>query len=81
MNKSDSFRNGLGIAFRLGIEMLVATGIGSMMGFSVDHFFNTSPWFLILGVFFGAGAGGLSAYRTALKLEKESLEGDNEHSE
>ena len=71
MSKSDGFRSGLGIAFRLGTEMLVTTVLGSLMGYAVDHFLNTKPWFLVLGVFFGACAGCLSAYRTSLELEKE----------
>ena len=78
MSKTDGFRGGLGVAFRLGTEMLVATGLGSLMGYAVDHFLGTTPWFLVLGVFFGAGAGCLNAYRAAMELEKEALENDNE---
>ena len=78
MSRSDGFRSGLGIAFRLGTEMLVATVLGSLMGYTVDNFLNTKPWFLVLGVFFGAGAGCLNAYRAAMELEKEALENDNE---
>tara|TARA_B100000686_G_scaffold340290_1_gene415756 strand:- start:1223 stop:1354 length:132 start_codon:yes stop_codon:yes gene_type:complete len=41
------------------------------MGYAIDHFLNTVPWFLVLGVFFGACAGCLNAYRIALELEKD----------
>ena len=71
MSKINNFRSGLGIAFRLGTEMLVATVLGSLMGYAIDHFLNTVPWFLVLGVFFGACAGCLNAYRIALELEKD----------
>ena len=78
MSKDGGFRSGLGVAFRLGAEMLVATVLGSLMGYAVDYFLNTKPWFLVLGVFFGASAGCLNAYRAAMKLEKDALENDNE---
>lgn len=70
MSKGDGFRSGMGVAFRLGTEMLVATALGSLMGYAADYFLNTSPWFMILGVFFGAAAGCLNAYRAALELEE-----------
>ena len=70
MSKDGGFRSGIGVAFRLGTEMFVATALGTLMGYAVDNFLNTKPWFLILGVFFGGAAGCFNAYRTALGLEE-----------
>ena len=70
MSKDGGFRSGMGVAFRLGTEMFVATSLGALMGYAVDYFLNTNPWFLILGVFFGGAAGCFNAYRTALGLEE-----------
>tara|TARA_B100000686_G_C16715037_1_gene931461 strand:- start:219 stop:464 length:246 start_codon:yes stop_codon:yes gene_type:complete len=81
MSKSDGFRGGLGVALRLGTELFVATGLGSAMGYAVDNFLRTTPWFLVLGVFFGAGAGCLGAYRASIELERKALENDQEKKE
>ena len=77
MSKDDGFRSGLGVAFRLGTEMFVATGLGTVMGYAIDYFLGTKPWFLILGVFFGGAAGCLSAYRAAVKLEESTQNEDD----
>ena len=76
MSKDGGFRGGLGVAFRLGTEMFVATALGTLMGYAVDNFLNTKPWFLILGSFFGGAAGCFNAYRVALAFEKITQDKD-----
>ena len=71
MNKSNDFRQGLGIAFRLGTEMMVATGLGAIMGYGVDHFFETDPWGIAVGVVFGGAAGMLNVFRAAQRMTPE----------
>ena len=71
MSESNDFRQGLGIAFRLGTEMTVATLLGAGMGFGVDHFFGTKPWGIVAGVIFGGAAGMLNVYRAAQVMTKE----------
>lgn len=84
MSESNDFRQGLGIAFRLGTEMTVATLLGAGMGFGVDHFFGTKPWGIVAGVIFGGAAGMLNVYRAAQvmtqELEKENKEKNNSSS-
>ena len=72
MNQGDGFRKGVGIAFRLGTELLVATFLGSVMGYALDYKLGSSPWFLICGVFFGGAAGCLNAYRAFQDIFKEN---------
>lgn len=80
MSEDNGFRYGLGIAFRLGTELLVATALGAVMGYALDDFLDTSPWFLILGVFMGGAAGCLNAYRVAQMMNQSSEEHkDNDH--
>ena len=76
MSKGNSFRQGMGIAFRLGTELVVATMIGALMGYAVDHYFETKPWGILVGLIFGAAAGCLTVYRTAMTLQFD--EEDNE---
>lgn len=42
--------------------------IGVLMGYAIDHFFNTRPWGILAGVIFGGAAGCLRVYRTAMAL-------------
>jgi F0F1-type ATP synthase assembly protein I len=65
---------------RMGTEMLVATAVGSLMGYALDSFLGTEPWCLVAGVFFGGAAGSLSVYRTAMLMtSEESSEQDEKN--
>ncbi len=74
----------MGIAFRMGTEMTVATLLGAGMGYGVDHFFGTKPWGIVVGVVFGGAAGMLNVYRSAQAmtegLEKEDRDQNNSSS-
>lgn len=74
MSKGNNFRQGVGLAFRLGTELVVATMIGTLMGYSVDYYFGTKPWGILVGLIFGAAAGCLSVYRTAMKVQFDEEE-------
>jgi ATP synthase protein I len=54
---------GLGMAMRLGTELVVATMIGVGTGYWLDSQFDTQPWLLILFLVFGAAAGFKNVYR------------------
>lgn len=78
MSESNDFRQGLGIAFRVGTEMTVATLVGAGMGYGVDHFFGTKPWGIVAGVIFGGAAGMLNVYWTAQAMTEEIEKSDQE---
>lgn len=78
MNKSNDFRQGLGIAFRLGTEMTVATGLGAIIGYSIDYYFETKPWGIAVGVVLGGAAGMLNVYWAAQAMTKEIEKNDQE---
>ncbi len=69
MSQGSGFRQGMSIAFRLGVEMAVATFLGAVMGYALDRFFNTKPWLMVIGLFFGVAAGGLGVYRVAQEIQ------------
>jgi ATP synthase protein I len=54
---------GLGFAFRVGTELVAATGIGVAVGYGLDLWLGTSPWLLILFLFLGGAAGVSNVYR------------------
>ncbi len=68
MNTREFFRQGLGFATRMGVEFVVATGVGALMGHFLDAWLETDPWFLALGVVFGGAAGTLNVYRIASQM-------------
>jgi len=84
MSEGNDFRQGLGIAFRLGTEMTVATLLGAGIGYGADHFFGTKPWGIVAGVVFGGVAGVLNVYRAAQamteEIEKEDRDQNNSSS-
>lgn len=62
-------RNALGMAFRIGIELVVALVIGAGGGLMLDRWLGTAPWLLILGLFLGMGAGIMNVYRAVSGLD------------
>ena len=52
----------MGLAFKAGTELTVATLLGALMGYALDKFFHSQPWFLALGVILGGAAGRVIHY-------------------
>ena len=71
--QSDSEKRGLfmGNAFKLGTELVAAVGVGTIIGFILDSWFDTKPWLIITFFFLGAAAGMLNVIRTAIRMQKE----------
>ncbi len=61
----------MGNAFKLGTELVAAVTIGTIIGFILDSWFDTKPWFIIIFFFLGAAAGMLNVIRAAKKMQKE----------
>ena len=38
----------MGNAFKLGTELVAAVGVGTIIGFILDSWFGTTPWFCLL---------------------------------
>ena len=72
MNKGSEFRQGLSIAFRLGTELTVAVMIGAVMGYALDRYFDSKPWFLAAGVILGGAAGRLNVYRVSKEITTQT---------
>ena len=61
----------MGNAFKLGTELVAAVGVGTIIGFILDSWFDTKPWLIII-FFFGRVAGILNVIRAANKMQKET---------
>ena len=61
----------MGSAFKLGTELVAAVGVGTIIGFILDSWFDTKPWLIIIFFFLGSAAGMLNVIRTANRMQKE----------
>ena len=61
----------LGNALKLGTELVAAVVVGTIIGFILDNWFDTKPWFIIIFFFLGTAAGILNVIRTANRMQKE----------
>jgi ATP synthase protein I len=70
---SDSEERGsfMGIAFKLGTELVAAVGVGTIIGFILDSWFDTKPWLIIIFFFLGAAAGMLNVIKSANRMQKD----------
>jgi ATP synthase protein I len=68
MAENDAFRKGLSIAARVGVELVAATVVGAGLGYGLDYWLGTAPWFLVVGVFLGGTAGLLGIIRLAKNM-------------
>lgn len=66
----------LGMAFRLGAEMVVGVAIGGVIGWALDSWLGTAPAFLIIFLLLGSGAGILNAVRSARRMQSDYDGGD-----
>ena len=60
----------LGSAFKLGTELVAAVAVGTIIGFILDNWFGTKPWFIITFFFIGVSAGILNVIRVAKNMQK-----------
>ena len=58
----------------LGLEMGLSVAVGVGIGYYLDKWLKTEPWFLIIFIIFGVAAGFRRLYRAAKRLQKEDLE-------
>src|SRR5260370_31731729 len=58
-----ALQQGLGLGFRIGIELMVAVGVATGLGWAIDHWIGTRPWGMIVLFFLGVAAGMLNVYR------------------
>lgn len=65
---NQSAGQGLGIAWRISTELVVAVLVGGAIGHFIDNRLGSTPWLLILGLFFGSAAGVLNSYRVMVRL-------------
>jgi len=63
--KAPSQEKGQGLAFamRIGVEIVAALIVGVAIGYFLDRWLGTKPWFLLLFFVLGAAAGFMNVFR------------------
>jgi ATP synthase protein I len=61
-------QQGLGLGLRIGIELVVAIGVATGLGWAIDRWLGTRPWAMIVLFFLGAAAGMLNVYRAVIGI-------------
>ena len=72
-NLDENEKRGLfmGSAFRLGTELVAAVMVGTIIGFILDNWFDTKPWFIITFFFIGVIAGMLNVIKVANSMQEK----------
>lgn len=71
---------GMGVGFRIAVEMLAALAVGIGIGIGLDRWWGTTPWMMILFFILGSGAAFMNVIRVAraydrqVKAEREARE-------
>src|ERR1700748_3981658 len=58
-----AMQQGIGFGLRIGIELVVAIGVATGLGWAIDRWLGTRPWGIIVLFFLGVAAGMLNVYR------------------
>ena len=71
LSESEKKGSFMGSAFRLGTELVASVGVGTIIGFILDSWFDTKPWLIIIFFFLGSAAGILNVIKTAKKMQEK----------
>lgn len=62
----------MGVAFKMGIELVVGSGVGAFIGFWFDKWFGTTPLFLIVLLIAGFASGIRTIVRDAARMQDDT---------
>ena len=65
---SDDQGQGLSFALRIGTEIVAALIVGVVIGYFLDRWLGTKPWFLLLFFVLGSAAGFMNVFRVVGRL-------------
>lgn len=63
-------------ASSVGIQLVLSTFVGFAIGYFLDRFLNTSPWFTVIFLIIGIFAGFYDLVRVARKQDGSSKKGN-----
>jgi len=63
--KNQTPGSALGLALRVGVELVSALAVGLAIGWLLDAWLGTRPWLMLVFILLGGAAGILNVYRLA----------------
>tara|TARA_R110002096_G_scaffold33980_6_gene97467 strand:+ start:624 stop:935 length:312 start_codon:yes stop_codon:yes gene_type:complete len=60
----------MGVAFKMGAELVIGTGVGAFIGYWFDKWFGTAPLFLIALLILGFASGVRNVIRDARRMQE-----------
>jgi ATP synthase protein I len=60
----------IGALSAVGFAFVLAVVIGTALGYALDRWLGTSPWFFLVGFFSGMAAGARSVFRTVSAVSR-----------
>ena len=77
LDKTENIKNsrlknkkGVSFGFRIGVELVSAIAVGTIIGIFVDKYLGSKPFGLIIFFILGAFAGFLNIYRVMRRIEE-----------
>jgi ATP synthase protein I len=67
-DEKDAGQSELGMAWRIGLELVSALIVGVGIGYLLDRWLGTKPWFLVAFFVLGSAAGILNVFRATKGL-------------
>jgi len=61
--------SGLGLAFRIGIELVTTVLVGGGIGYALDTWLGTLPLLMVVFIVLGGAAGVMNVYRVVKGLD------------
>lgn len=68
MSKDGNLYGAMGRAGVMGLHFVTGTFVGGGMGYGIDHWLDSAPWGLLIGLVFGIVAGFRNMWLDAKKL-------------
>ena len=68
----------IGILTTIPAVLLAGPLVGFLVGKTLDKWFSTEPWFLVIFLFLGLASSGKEVYRLIRLAERESEDGDSD---
>ena len=72
LSNNDKRGSFVGVAFKLGTELVAAVVVGTIIGFILDSWFDTKPWLMIVFFFLGSAAGILNVIKAAKRMQEKN---------
>jgi len=66
----------MGIAFKMGMELVVGSGVGAFIGYWFDKWIGTTPLFLVVLLILGFASGVRNVIRDAQRLQEADEEAE-----